>query len=97
MLGLRTQENDKFLNFWTIVQVKANSMNMSFFLDCGEGNDFENDNIECENLTGWLIPNNKVEEFNKCFLKDDIGDEWADNIVIAKWRIQKDKVLIDFE
>ena len=55
MVGLRTQENMKFLAFFKLVQEAASELNSVFFLDSGEGNLFKDDNIECEDLSGWLI------------------------------------------
>ncbi|MBD8945786.1 MAG: hypothetical protein EGR97_00460 [Clostridiales bacterium] len=97
MVGLRTQENDKFLKFWEIVQKEARKSNKTFFLDCGDGQEYEDENIECENLTGWLIDNTKTGEFNEIFsANDSIGDEWADSIVQVKWNKNGDKITAKF-
>ena len=54
-------------------------------------------NIECENLTGWLIDNTKVDDFNKIFSSNtSIGDEWADDIVLAKWSKTGDLITVKF-
>ena len=45
MQGLRTQENQKFKKFFEQVQNEAAKRNSIFFLDCGQGNIFENDFI----------------------------------------------------
>lgn len=73
--GLRTQENDKFLNFWKIVQSEAQKNNSVFFLDCGDGNEIITEDFNAEDLFGWLIPNSKVSEFEELFNKND------DNII----------------
>lgn len=87
MLGLRTRENSKFLNFWEIVQKSANSIGKVFFLDCGEGNCFVDDNIECENLTGWLIDKNLADEFEKIFnASKHINDQWSDFLAFVSWK-----------
>ncbi len=97
MVGLRTRENDKFLKFWAIVQNEAQKSNKTFFLDCGDGQEYEDENIECENLTGWLIDNTKVDDFNKIFSSNtSIGDEWADDIVLAKWSKTGDLITVKF-
>lgn len=67
MKGLRTQENDKFVKFFELVQEEAAKLDSVFFLDCGQGKLFENSQMECEDLCGWLIPNEKVKEFESLF------------------------------
>lgn len=99
MVGLRTQEDSKFLNFWEIVQKSANSIGKVFFLDCGEGNCFEDNNIECENLTGWLIDIQKANEFEKVFNSDEhINDKWSDFLAFASWKKDsKNNIKVTFE
>lgn len=70
MKGLRTQENNKFLKFFKLVQEEATKIGSVFFLDCGQGNVFSNDQIECEGLFGWLIPKEKAEAFEPFFLNN---------------------------
>lgn len=97
MRGLRTQENDKFLRFWEIVQKKAAEMNKTFFLDCGDGNNYVDDRIECENLTGWLIDNKEAKIFENLFLsKEAIGDEWSDKIVSLEWKKVRNSIEVMF-
>ena len=67
MKGLRTQESDKFIKFFELVQEEAANLDSVFFLDCGQGKMFENSQIECEDLCGWLIPTEKVKEFELLF------------------------------
>lgn len=70
MQGLRKQENQKFNNFFGLVQQEATKKGRIFFCDCGQGKVFENNNFECEDLCGWLIPQEKADEFEKLFLND---------------------------
>ncbi len=98
MLGLRTQENSKFLKFWNIVQEKAREHNKTFFLDCGEGNVYENQEIECENLSGWLIPDDKLEDFQKIFTTNSsISDEWENTITFVSWSLKNGNIIVEFE
>ena len=46
MLGLKTQESNKFNAFFEIVQKKASEKDCVFFLDSGDGNDFETESME---------------------------------------------------
>ena len=52
MRGLKTQEGNKFIAFFKLVQEEARKKHSVFFLECGEGNDFSEDNIEGEDLRG---------------------------------------------
>ncbi len=70
MRGLRTQESEKFNKFFALIQEEAKKSSSVFFVDCGQGDVFEDENIECENLCGWLIPAGKVDEFEPLFMKN---------------------------
>jgi hypothetical protein len=70
MQGLRKQENDKFIKFFKLVQAEAAKQGSVFFIDCGQGDVFENDHIECEDMCGWLIPANRVSEFEPLFMEN---------------------------
>lgn len=48
MRGLKTQEGEKFIAFFRMVQEEARKHHSVFFLECGEGNDFSADSIEGE-------------------------------------------------
>lgn len=50
-----------------MVQDEANKRNGIFFCDCGLGNVFENDDIECEDLCGWLLPKQLTSDFEPLF------------------------------
>ena len=97
MLGLRGQETSKFLKFWQMIQDLASKSDKTFFLDCGEGNEFEDDNIECENLSGWLVPNNQVKEFDKLFKSDKVDEKWENCITFVKWELINGEIKITFE
>jgi hypothetical protein len=96
MQGLRTQESDKFNKFWLLIQEQAAKKGMVFFGDCGEGNDFETEDMEGENFCGWLIPQDKVKEFEPNWKDDNVADEWSDNMTWVEWKKEKGKVSIEF-
>lgn len=95
MQGLRTQETSKFESFFSIVQNAAHEKGCVFFLDSGDGRDFENDSFEGEDLMGWLIPKDKVSEFEKEWEMGDVSDGWSDFFVWAVWE-NADKPKIKF-
>lgn len=96
MKGLKTQESEKFNNFWKIVQAKAASQGKVFFADCGEGRDFTLDNMEGEDMRGWLISEAQVEEFQVEWEKGRVSDKWIDDIYWAEWNIQDGILSIEF-
>lgn len=85
MRGLRTQETSKFINFFAIVQNAAKKRGCVFFLDAGDGRDFDNERLEGEDLMGWLIPDDKAGHFEKEWLKGDVSDDWSDFYLWAIW------------
>lgn len=97
MQGLKTQESEKFNKFWNIVQRAASLEKSVFFLDCGEGREFETPDMEGEDLCGWLIPDDKVPEFEQAWKEDRVPDKWSDHLVWAKWKENKGSFSVNFK
>ena len=93
MKGLKTQEGNKFNKFFSIVQKTAEEKGCVFFLDAGDGREFENETLEGEDLMGWLIPENKVSEFEPMWKQNDVSDEWSDFFVWAIWENANDPII----
>lgn len=96
MRGLRTQESEKFNKFFQMIQDKAAESDSVFFADCGEGNDIVLDDLEGEDMRGWLIPASQADGFEPLFLKHKVGDEWLDKICWAEWKLEDNKVTVGF-
>lgn len=96
MLGLRTQETKKFEAFFELVQKKANEKECVFFLDTGDGNSFENDLMECENLQGWLVPLSRADEFGKIWGNNEEDDEWVEFFCWVEWVSHKEEIDVRF-
>lgn len=101
MTGLRTQESDKFLNFFGIVQKKAETQNSVFFLDTAEGHERFTKDMECTDLSGWLIPVALASEFEKGYKDFDESDSWDDKWLeyyqFAIWRDIDSDIAVDFK
>jgi len=100
MRGLKRQENEKFNNFFAIVQEKARETHHVFFLFSSEGNEWESDTLECEDLSGWLVPDEQVEEFEKAWEKYRTAEEmdkWVEFFCWVFWNATVDDVSIRFE
>lgn len=103
MQGLRdiNDLNDlEFKEFFSLVQKQANSENSVFFLDDEEGNEGVVNNIVCMDLTGWLIPKEKANIFEKKFLKNkeeiDV-DKWDIYYTGSTWKDQDGEIEISFK
>lgn len=60
-----TADDAPFMRFFYKVQSEAmDRFGRIFFLDTSEGHDFITDEIDCSELSGWLIKPEDVEEFN---------------------------------
>ena len=97
MRELRTQESERFEAFFKIVRKAAEEEGCLFFVDCGEGRDFSNEVMEGEDLSGWLIPFEEVDEFEKEFTSMDVSEKWNDKVAFAVWDNTDGEVSISFK
>lgn len=67
--------NKKFDKYWALVQETAVKRGEVFFMDTGEGRENVTDDMEMENISGWLVPVELEEEFAKEW-GNNIRDEW---------------------
>ena len=100
MLGLKTQENDRFKAFHSLIQEKANEQDMVWFLEAGEGHEFESETMEGEDLSGWLIPKEQAAIFEREWLKNE-GTEglekWIRFFKWVEWKMDADgNVTVEF-
>lgn len=97
MKGLRTQETNKFNNFFALIQAEAERQDAVFFADAGDGNDFVTPTMEGENMMGWLIPAKQALEFEPLWEASDVDDSWSDFYKWAVWSQVGDTIKIRFE
>lgn len=97
MNGLRTQESNKFISFFNIVQDYAAKKNCVFFLDTGEGHDYSDDTFTCQDLSGWLVPKESASEFEKSYLEFGDLDRWDNHYKFAEWHKKGNVISIDFK
>lgn len=97
MQGLKTQESEKFRRFWNIVQKTASNQGKRFFLECGEGREFSNEEMEGEDVRGWLIPTNEIDEFKPEWEADNVTDKWIYNIFRAEWSDTNGNITVEFK
>ena len=101
MRGLPEPEDDKFLRFFTLVQEAAKEQGAIFFLETGDGHDFHNDEMEGEDLCGWLVPEAEADEFEAIWKKNphdlDALEAWEDVLGFAEWEMADGKIKIQFK
>lgn len=87
MRGLRTNESEKFINFFSIVQSFAHTLGKVFFIDTGEGHEIITDELDGEDLSGWLIPVEKASEFEELWKNwnEDTPGDWDQYYCFAEW------------
>ena len=87
-------------NYTELLSVAATTLGCVFYGDCGEGHDLETDTVYYEDVSGWLIPVERREEFestpgrNGSIWKDS---KWDEFFVFAEWRKDGDDIKIDFK
>lgn len=97
MIGLRTQESDDFISYMEIVQSFAKEEHCVFFLDCSEGNERVIDGINCEDLSGWLIPDSLTDEFKYVFESFAIDEKWNKYFRFVFWKLEDASIQIEFK
>ena len=91
MLSLK-QKSD---NFTVILREAAEYHGCVFMEDSGEGNELETDTILFENVSGWLIPFDKRDEFSTS--SDRHAEKWNDFFRFAEWYKEGNDIRIDFK
>ena len=61
--GKHDLEDEQFVNFFLLVQVKANEQGKIFYLDCGECNIALIGNALAMDLSGWLVYQSDAQKF----------------------------------
>lgn len=100
MRGLKTQEGKRFEAFFALVQKEAAKTHSVFFLDCGEGHEFYKEDMEGEDLRGWLIPEDQADRFEQAWknnLNKSQWDEWEDFFEWVVWHPPLAELTVSFE
>lgn len=103
MQGIRYAStlNDKpFMRYFSLVQDAAREQGCVFFVDCGEGHDLITDEIDCQDLSGWLVPADAVADFEPMWRSEDwdeLTNEQDDFMVTAVWSGTPENISVRFE
>ncbi|MDD7319030.1 MAG: hypothetical protein PUG74_10235 [Prevotellaceae bacterium] len=97
MQGLRTKENERFIKYFELVQAHANKQNAVFFMDFGQCDDIDFEDMELDCLFGWLIPSDMADNFENIDLSSKVDDKWDDFCVWVTPKVDGSKLSIVFE
>ena len=62
-----------------------------FFIDCEEGKSVIEPDFYASDLSGWIIPADRADEFEAHWPPDDYYDAlWRDSYVFIRWGIEDD-------
>jgi len=91
-------DKKKFDKYFALVQEAATKQGKIFFMDTGEGREHATDDMDMEDLSGWLVPVELEEEFAQEW-GNNIRDEWdAPFYRFAIWSIDDSgKVQVEFK
>lgn len=88
------------MRYFSIVQETAAAQGCVFFLDCGEDHDLITDEIDCQDLSGWLIEEEAADEFERLWLARDwdmMTSDQMDAMVTAIWSGEPGNISVRFE
>lgn len=101
MRGLKHKsdlDDARFVRFFSLIQNKAMENGSVFFSWSGEGHEIMTDELDGEDMSGWLVPFDESDEFEIQWMSglDAIGDKFDDMFVFARWREENGSIVIEF-
>lgn len=96
-------DNKKLDKYWELVQETANKQGKVFFMDSGEGREYATDDMEMEDISGWLVPVELKEEFTDYWMKEgnthsNLPDKFDDTFRFAMWSVgENEKIVVEFK
>ena len=88
------------MNVFRLIQEAAADENAIFFAYAGDGNEIILPDIEGEEMMGWLIPNEKVAEFEpewNASNSESALERWGDYFLWAEWQLVNGEIKIEFK
>lgn len=83
-----------------LFKMRRGSKGAFFFIDCGGGHDLITDEIDCQDLSGWLVPVDAVADFESVWRSEDwdaLTSEQDDFMVTAVWSGTPESISVRFE
>lgn len=97
MRGLKQPDSIKFERFFQLVQNEAKKNNKVFFLQNGEGRELFTEDLEAEDLFGWLIPAEEADQFESVWKSGRADGTRVDNMAFAVWNQTGGDVTVQFK
>lgn len=95
---------EKFNKYFELIQQEAAKQDKRFFMDTGEGREHITDEMEMEDISGWLVPVELKEEFADYWMLEgnphnNLPDKWDIPFYrFALWSIDDmGKVQVEFK
>lgn len=90
--------DEKFDRFWRLVERSAEDQYCKFYMDSGEGREIVTDELDGEDLSGWLIPVQLVAAFRDDWSIGEANREkWSPYYKFARWYKTGEAITIHFE
>ncbi len=101
MRGVRQQkylQDRRFLNYFAKVTGAAEREGKVFFMDTGEGHEYEKSKMQGEDLAGWLIDESEAQNFEEryCSFDKSIYYDFEEQFCFAEWEQGEDQLVIHF-
>ena len=102
-LGLKRRTREE--NYIVLVNAEAAKHGATFYVNCGEGREFINRYYDGEDISGWLIPDDKNQEFESELatipkgrvLSAVVDEKWDDYFCTATWGLDDEVIKVSFE
>ena len=99
--GIRTPRDagdKRFMRFFEVVQDAAKRSGKVFFLNADEGHELVTDEMDGEDLSGWLIAPQDVPTFEPIWRENpsELPDDFLDCMCMAEWSAHGSDIRIGF-
>ena len=99
MRGVRDGDpttTEPFLRYFELVQEAAREAGGTYFILGGDGDVEYVGDMECETLTGWVVPDGEVEAFEPLWEADEVDNSYDHLFATAHWEKSGNGVNVTF-
>ena len=93
--GFGTSRSRAELRFQKMVQEAASSLGKVFFVDNDECECIDEDDLFATDMTGWLVPPDRADEFetDQPFDGGQLWRKWSEFFIWVRWTLDDDGAL----
>lgn len=90
--------DERFVRFFNIIQAHAEKKGCVFFSWAGEGHEIITDELDGEDMSGWLVKKSEADEFEAQWRKDrnNVDERFARDMCVAEWSRAGEGIAISF-